>query len=74
MPDELMAEIKKLAAAVTAFLEDALKRVSRGRRTGRRERVILKTYGKRGLLPGVDTDDTASVLWLMESSGDPAGR
>ena len=73
MPDELMAEIKKLAAAVTAFLEDALKR-SRGRRTGRRERVILKTYGKRGLLPGVDTDDTASVLWLMESSGDPAGR
>jgi hypothetical protein len=61
-PDELMAEIKKLAAAVTAFLEDALrKRVSQRRRTDRHKQVILKRYGKRGLLPGVDLDDTAST-------------
>jgi|RhiMetdeSRZDD1v2_1073273.scaffolds.fasta_scaffold993263_2 hypothetical protein len=79
LPDELIAQIKKLAAAshstVTALIEDALREaLARRRRTGRREQVILKTYGKRGLLPGVDIDDTASMLDLMESSVDPAGR
>jgi hypothetical protein len=79
LPDELIAQIKKLAAAshstVTALIEDALREaLARRRRTGRREQVILKTYGKRGLLPGVDIDDTASLLDLMESSVDPAGR
>jgi hypothetical protein len=78
LPDELIAQIKKLAAAshstVTALIEDALREaLARRRRTGRREQVILKTYGKRGLLPGVDIDDTASMLDLMESSVDPAG-
>ena len=79
LPDELIAQIKKLAAAshstVTALIENALREaLARRRRTGRREQVILKTYGKRGLLPGVDIDDTASMLDLMESSVDPAGR
>ena len=79
LPDELIAQIKKLAAAshstVTAVIEDALREtLARRRRSGRREQVILKTYGKRGLLPGVDIDDTASMLDLMESSVDPAGR
>lgn len=79
LPDELIAQIKKLAAAsnstVTALIEDALREaLARRRRTGRHKQVILKTYGKRGLLPGVDIDDTASMLDLMESSGDPAGR
>ena len=79
LPDELIGQIKKLAAAshstVTALIEDALREaLARRRRTGRREQVILKTYGKRGLLPGVDIDDTASMLDLMESSVDPAGR
>jgi hypothetical protein len=79
LPDELISQIKKLAAAshstVTAVIEDALREtLARRRRTSRREQVILKTYGRRGLLPGVDIDDTASMLDLMESSGDPAGR
>jgi hypothetical protein len=79
LPDELLAQIKKLAAAsrstVTAVIEDALREaLARRRRTDRREQLILKTYGKRGLLPGVDIDDTASMLDLMESPHDPAGR
>jgi hypothetical protein len=79
LPDELISQIKKLAAAshstVTAVIEDALREtLARRSRTSRREQVILKTYGRRGLLPGVDIDDTASMLDLMESSGDPAGR
>jgi hypothetical protein len=79
LPDELLTQIKKLAAAshstVTAVIEDALREaLARRRRTGRGEQVILKTYGKGGLLPGVDIDDSASLLDLMESTGDPAGR
>jgi hypothetical protein len=79
LPDNLVAQIKKLASeshsTVTAVIEDALREtLARRRRPGRREQVILKTYGKRGLLPGVDIDDTGSLLDLMESSGDPAGR
>ena len=62
-------------STVTAFIEDALREaLARRHRIGRYEQVILKTYGKQGLLPGVDIDDTASMLDLMESSDDPAGR
>ncbi|WP_447600428.1 ribbon-helix-helix protein, CopG family [Nitrospira sp. Nam80] len=79
LPDELIAQIKKLAAVshstVTAVIEDALREaLARRRRAGRSDQVILKTYGKRGLLPGVDIDDAASMLDLMESSRDSAGR
>lgn len=77
LPDELLVQIKKLAATsrstITALIEDALREaLARRRRTRRHERVILRTYGKQGLLPGVDIDDTASVLDLMESSVGPA--
>ncbi|MEP6932491.1 MAG: CopG family transcriptional regulator [Nitrospirota bacterium] len=79
LPDELLAQIKKLAATsrstITALIEDALhEALARRRRTRRHERVILRTYGKQGLLPGVDIDDTASVLDLMESSVGPPRR
>lgn len=74
-----MTQIKKLAATsrttISTLIEDALREaLARRRRTSRHERVTLKTYGKQGLLPGVDIDDTASVLDLMESSVDPARR
>jgi hypothetical protein len=79
LPDDLLAQIKKLAAAshstITALIEDALREtLARRRRPSRHERVPLRTYGKRGLLPGVDIDDTASVLDLMESPVDPTRR
>ena len=79
LPDELLAQIKKLAATsrttITALIEEALREaLARRRRTRRHERVTLRTYGKQGLLPGVDIDDTASMLDLMESSVDPARR
>lgn len=76
LPDELLTQIKKLAATsrstVTAFIEDAVRESLARRRARRRERVVLKTYGKHGLLPGVDIDDTAALLDVMESSGDSA--
>lgn len=78
LPDELLAQIKKLAATsrstITALMDALREALARRRRTRRHERVTLSTYGKQGLLPGVDLDDTASVLDLMESSIDPARR
>jgi len=74
-----MAQIKKLAAAshstVTALIEDTLREgLARRRRSRRSGRVILPTYGKKGPLPGVDIDDTACLLDVMESSVDTARR
>jgi hypothetical protein len=79
LPEELLAQVKKLAAAshstVTALIEDALREaVAKRRRKRRQERVDLRTYGKQGLLPGVDIDDTASLLDLMETPVGPARR
>ncbi len=79
LPDDLMTQIKKLAAAshstVTALIEDTLREsLARRHRSRRSGRVTLPTYGKRGPLPGVDLDDSASLLDVMESSGDSARR
>lgn len=70
--EELLRKAKQLAAAsgktLTAVLEDAL-RESLGRRqaSGRRKRVRLRTVGEGGVLPGVDLDDSSSLLDRMES-------
>ncbi|MBX3348738.1 MAG: ribbon-helix-helix protein, CopG family [Nitrospira sp.] len=74
-----MTQIKKLAAkthsTVTALIEEALREaLARRRRAGRRPPMKLPTYGNQGLLPGVDIDDTASLLDVMESSRDPSRR
>jgi hypothetical protein len=79
LPEELLSQVKKLAAAshstVTALIENALREaVAKRRRKRPKERVDLRTYGKQGLLPGVDIDDTASLLDLMETSVGPARR
>lgn len=79
LPDDLMAQIKKRAAAssstVTALIVDTLREgLARRRRSRRSGQVALPTYGKRGPLPGVDIDDTASLLDIMEPSVDPARR
>lgn len=72
LPDDLLTQIKKLAAAsrstVTALIEDTLREgLARRRRSRRSGQVTLPTYGKQGPLPGVDIDDTASLLDAMES-------
>lgn len=74
-----MTQIKKLAASthstVTALIEETLREaLARRRRAGRRAPMKLTTYGKQGLLPGVDIDDTASLFDVMESSRDPSRR
>jgi hypothetical protein len=69
--DELLAEAKKRAAdrrtTLTALIEDSL-RESLARRTPReiRKPFRIKGFGRGGLQPGVDLDDSAALLDRME--------
>jgi hypothetical protein len=79
IPDDLFSEVKKLSAeshtTVTALVEDALReRLSRRRQKSRCKPLRLTTYGKGGLQPGVDLDDSAALLDLMEASLDSHRR
>jgi hypothetical protein len=79
IPDDLVAEVKKLSAeshtTVTALVEDALReRLSRRRQKSRPKLLRLTTYGKGGLQPGADLDDSAALLDLMESNLDSHRR
>jgi hypothetical protein len=75
LDDELLAEVKQVAArtnrTLTAVVEDALRQLlATQNELSRREPVRLTTFGKGGLLPGVDLDDSAELLSLMESDND----
>lgn len=77
LEDGLLREVKHLAAAegttFTAVLDQALREMlARRRQAGGRPPVELPTFGGRGLQPGVDLDDSAALLELMESSDGPA--
>jgi hypothetical protein len=79
LPDDLIARLKKLAAAsgttMTALVEDALREaLARRRRAGRPGRVELTTFGVGGLQPGVDLDDSAALLDLTEPAAVPDRR
>ncbi|MDI6753878.1 MAG: type II toxin-antitoxin system VapB family antitoxin [Thermodesulfobacteriota bacterium] len=75
IPDDLLAEAKKMAATskrtLTAVVKDAL-REALNRRSQQRSRpkpVKLTTFGKSGLQEGIDLDDTSALLDLMEAPG-----
>ena len=70
----LLAEAKKLAAAtrrtLTAVLEDALREaVSRRRRRAKSSPPKLTIVDGRGVRPGIDLDDSAALLDVMDSRG-----
>jgi hypothetical protein len=72
--DRLLAEAKARAAAsgrtLNAVVEDALREaLSRRGRAGRGRCVELPTFPGGRLLPGVDLDDSASLLEQMEGPG-----
>jgi len=74
--ERLLKEAKQQAIrsgkTLTAIIEDALREsLTRQRGSGPRETVRLVTFEGKGLLPGVDLDDSAALLDLMESSDDP---
>jgi hypothetical protein len=76
LDDQLLAEVKKLAArtnrTLTAVIEDALREMmARQQRPVDRKPVELVTADGNGPLPGVDLDDSAALLALMEEDHDP---
>lgn len=75
LDEELLREAKRRAASsgrtLGAVIEDALREALSRRPAGsQREWVSLPTFGGggRGLMPGVDLDDSASLLDLMEET------
>ena len=51
---------------MTAVIEDALRQSLMQRQPKARKRVRLTVVSGKGLRPGVDLDDTASLLDLMD--------
>ena len=74
LPDDLLKAAKRHAVdtgrTLTAVIEDALRATLAGARAqGGPEPVDLPTYGSGGVLPGVDLDDAAALLDLMDERG-----
>jgi hypothetical protein len=73
LPDDLLALAKKRAlergTTLTRLFEDAIRETLLRDRGGAktRARVRLTTVNGGGTLPGVDLDDTASLLDAMDS-------
>ena len=71
LDDHLLREAKQFAArtgrTLTAVIEDALREaLNRSQKRPRRPPVKLPTFRGQGLRSGVDLDDTASLLELMD--------
>ena len=71
--DDVLRGAKKLALetdrTLTAVIEDALREVLvRRSQPAKRRPVRLPTFGGEGLQPGVDLDDSAALLDLMEGT------
>lgn len=75
MPDDLLKAAKRRAVetgrTLTAVIEDAVRAaLAREEATGDPgQPVQLPTWGVGGVRPGVDLDDTAALLDLMEGDG-----
>lgn len=77
LPQELARAVKRLAAetdrTMTQVIEEALREaVARRDRPPKARKVRLPTFAGGGLRPGVDLDDSAALLQLMEGGDDPA--
>jgi hypothetical protein len=70
LDDNLLAEAKQVAArtgrSLATVVEDALRESLHRRRHTVRRVVELPVFGEGGVRPGVDLDDGAALLDLME--------
>jgi hypothetical protein len=78
LDDRLLADAKQLAArtgrTLTDFVSDALREsLARAQGGGAKDRPQLPVFcAGGGLQPGVDLDDSAALLDLMDGDRDPA--
>lgn len=78
LPEALLARAKRFAAAsrttLTAVIESSLREtLARRRKASHGAAVKLPVFGRKGLQPGVDLDDSAALLEAM-AAGDAAVR
>jgi hypothetical protein len=77
LDDALLAEAKQVAArtgrSLTAVVEDALRESLHRRHQTTRGAIELPVFGESGMQPGVDLDDSATLLDLMEQDESIAG-
>lgn len=70
LDDALLEKAKRAAlergTTLTAVIEDALRRALIPTAARPREQVSLPTFRGDGLRPGVDLDDTAALLDVMD--------
>jgi hypothetical protein len=76
LDDQLLRDAKQLAArtgrTLTAVISDSLREaLARDAAPEPRQRFQLPTFGGDGLRPGVDLDDSAALLDLMERGDRP---
>lgn len=79
LPDALLDQARRRALetgrTLTGVIEDALRESLAGKRAGKMASPVrLTTFGGKGLRPGVDLDDGASLLDLMEEPRAPVRR
>lgn len=72
MDPDLLAEAKRRAASsgrtLTAFVEDAVREVLGREQASSGERPFkVRPFTGKGMRPGVDLDDSAGLLELMDS-------
>jgi len=77
LDDDLFRDVKQYAAeegmTFTAVIHQALRQLlARRRRLAEQQRTPLPSFCGEGLQPGVDLDDGAALLELMERGDDPA--
>ena len=76
LDDDLLTQAKQVAAedhrSLTSVIEDALRLLLSTRQKARAGKPIrLKTFKGRGLRPGVQIDNTSSLLdWMDEHDSD----
>lgn len=74
--DHLVGEAKKIAARTHRTLGEVVEeglRILLAHKRARRpeEKIPLVTFGGGGLRPGIDLDDSATLLDVMEGRDDP---
>ena len=70
LDDHLLAGLKQLAAktgrTMTSIIEDAIRQAILPPKPASRKRIRLTVVDGKGPRPGVDLDDSASLLDLMD--------
>ena len=79
LPDDLILQAKKAAleadTTLTEIIANALREaLAKDRQTNSKPAFKISASGSGGVLPGVDLDDTSSLLDMMDGLIDPNRR